>query len=173
MIARPTLLTLLAAATAMSVVTNAVSAADPAPTPAPQTRLGASIQQDLAARDQQAAQRNRALDLREQAARATEARLQSTLQEQGGRPGPRRGATGQEEQEQDQYAELARIYQAMRPNRAAAVFEQLQMEVQVEVAHRMRERSTALILANMSPRGAAALTMAMARRTPQGSGAAR
>jgi len=52
----------------------------------------------------------------------------------------------------------------MRPKSAAVVFEQLAMDVQVEVAERMRERSTALILANMTPRGAAALTMAMARR---------
>jgi len=36
--------------------------------------------------------------------------------------------------------------------------------VQMKVAQRMRERSTAMIMAAMTPKGAAALSMAMARR---------
>ena len=40
----------------------------------------------------------------------------------------------------------------------------LDMDVQMEVAQRMRDRSTALILAAMTPQGAAALSMALARK---------
>lgn len=164
MMFRPTLLMLTAAAAALSGVAHAVSAAGGADNAAPQTRLGASIAEDIDARDQQAARRKRALDLREQAARATEQRLQAELQSQqptgpaaGARPGTA-ASTGE-----DQYDELARIYQAMKPAKAAVVFEQLDMNVQMKVAQKMRERSTALILANMTPKGAAALTMSLAR----------
>jgi flagellar motility protein MotE (MotC chaperone) len=156
---RSTLLMLLAAAAGTAVLANAVNAADPAPQPA-ETRLGASIRQDFAQRDQEAARRKRELDLREQAARAAEQRLQAGNSQQGqARP----GAVPPPDPDEERYTELARIYQAMRPKPAAAVFEQLEMEVQVQVARRMRERSTASILASMTPKGAAALTMAMAR----------
>jgi flagellar motility protein MotE (MotC chaperone) len=74
------------------------------------------------------------------------------------------GKAGAPGSDNPHFDELARIYQAMKPKAAAVVFEQLAMDVQVEVAQRMRERATAGILAAMSPKGAAALTMAMARR---------
>ena len=155
---RPSLLMLTAAAAGVSVLANGVSAANPAPSTA-ETRLGASIKQDVLKRDEEAARRNRALELREQAARAAEQRLGSN----GGREEARPSVSEPRDPNEERYTELARIYQAMRPNRAAVVFEQLDMDVQVEVARRMRDRSTALILANMSAQRAAALTMAMAR----------
>ncbi|MET1754381.1 hypothetical protein ABVV53_02715 [Novosphingobium sp. RD2P27] len=155
---RPSLLMLTAAAAGASVLANGVSAANPAPS-APETRLGASIKQDFAQRDQEAARRARALELREQAARAAEQRLQAG----GGAPQRAAANSPPRDANEERFSELARIYQAMRPNRAAIVLEQLEMDVQVEVARRMRERSTGLILANMSPQRAAALTMAMAR----------
>ena len=64
----------------------------------------------------------------------------------------------------DQFDDLAKIYQAMKPAAAALVLEQLDLDVQMRVAQRMRERSTAMILAAMTPKAAAALTMALARR---------
>ncbi|MEW9854496.1 MotE family protein [Novosphingobium sp. M1R2S20] len=155
---RPSLLMLMAAAAGASVLANGVSAADPAPA-APETRLGASIKQDFAKRDQEAARRARALELREQAARAAEQRLQAG----GAMPQQRAGGTEMRDPNEERFSELARIYQAMKPARAAVVLEQLEMDVQVEVARRMRERSTGQILAAMSPQRAAALTMAMAR----------
>lgn len=155
---RPSLLMLMAGAAGVSVLANGVSAANPAPTSAPETRLGASIRQDVAKRDQEAARRKRALDLREQAARAAEQRLQAT----GGQQAPS-AASEPRDPDEERFTDLARIYQTMRPKAAAAVFEQLDMDIQVQVARRMRERSTALILANMSAPNAAALTMAMAR----------
>ncbi len=159
MIARPSLLMLMAAAAAASVVANGVAATS-APE-APKTRLGAAIESDIGARDAAAARRNRALDLREQAARAAEARLQAQVEAQQQQTAAK-PVVG--EAEGDQYENLARIYQAMKPAKAAIVFEQLDMDVQMKVANRMRERSTAMILAAMTPKGAAALSMALARR---------
>lgn len=159
---RPSLLMLTAVAAGAAVLANGVSAANPAPAES-ETRLGASIKQDVARRDQEAARRARALELREQAARAAEQRMQAS--NGAGAPGqpPAPKALEPRDANEERFTELARIYQSMRPKPAAAVFEQLEMDVQVEVARRMRERSTALILANMSAPNAAALTMAMAR----------
>lgn len=162
---RPSLLMLTAAAAGVSAVANAIGAATPAPAEKPAvTRLGVSIQEDMTARDRAAAQRARALDMREQAARAAEQRLKAA-----GGTAPDATAAGKPNAaaaapENEHFDELARIYQAMKPKAAAVVFEQLAMDVQVEVAQRMRDRATAGILAAMTPKGAAALSMAIARR---------
>ena len=162
MAARPSLLVLLAGAAGLAAIGHgaAISAAAE-----PETRLGASIQQSAVDRDKAAARRQRALDLREQAAQATEARLQAAVPPAGAGP-QRPGAGGAEAEVEDQYDELARIYQSMKPAKAALVFEQLAMDVQMKVAKKMRERSAAMIMASMTPNGAAALTMALARNRP-------
>ncbi|NIJ20837.1 flagellar motility protein MotE (MotC chaperone) [Sphingomonas naasensis] len=168
--ARPSLLLLTAAASALAVVANASTiAADATQSSAPKTRLGSSIEQDLAQRDADAARRKRGLDLREQATKAAQARLEADLAarqkeaEAAATPGSTAG--GAPEAADAQFDELARIYQAMKPKAAAVVFEQLDMEVQMKVAQRMRERSTAMIMAAMTPKGAAALSMALARKS--------
>jgi flagellar motility protein MotE (MotC chaperone) len=164
---RPSLLLLMAAASAIAAVANAASLATAdQDAGAVKTRLGNSIQQDLSARDADAARRKRALDLREQAAKAAESRLQADLEARqkteaaAAVPGAPAGALPAEAQ----FDDLARIYQAMKPAKAAVVFEQLEMEVQMKVAQRMRANSTAAILAAMSPKSAAALSMALARK---------
>lgn len=161
--ARPSLLLLTAAASALAVVANAaaVTGQDIA-----KTRLGNSIEQDLSARDSAAAKRKRGLDLREQAAKAAEARIQADIAARQKEAAAAATMPGGEPAlpPEAQYDELARIYQAMKPAKAALVFEQLDMEVQMKVAQRMRANSTASILAAMTPRGAAALSMALARK---------
>lgn len=165
--ARPSLLLMTAAASALAVVANAASIAAPDAQNVAKTRLGNSIEQDMSASDAAAARRKRGLDLREQAAKAAEARLQANLasRQQQETAATQTAANGQPEAPEAQFDELARIYQAMKPAKAAVVFEQLDMEVQMKVAQRMRERSTAMILAAMTPKGAAALSMALARRS--------
>lgn len=168
MIRRPSLLMLTAAAAAFSTVAHGVGVASPTPE-APPTRLGTAIKQDIATRDQSTTLRNRALVLREQAARATEERIKTDLRARqqaadtataASPAGPTGGTTA----EGAQYDNLAKIYQAMKPGKAALVFEQLDMDVQMKVAQRMRDRSTAMILAAMTPKGAADLSMALARK---------
>ncbi|HEU0065902.1 MAG TPA: hypothetical protein VFQ57_01540 [Sphingomonas sp.] len=172
---RPSLLMLTAFSCGAAALGNAVGiAAAPAGTNAgspdtPRNRLGVAIDSDLSARDRQAAGRRRALDLREQAVRAAEARMRSNAPTQtdpdaaaaatqnGGGGAGADGGT-------DQYDNLARIYQAMKPAAAATVLEQLDLDVQMRVAQKMRERSTAMIMAAMTPKAAATLTMALARR---------
>ncbi|URD61382.1 hypothetical protein M8312_02385 [Sphingomonas sp. KRR8] len=155
---RFSLLAMTAATAGLSALANAITgAAEP-------TRLGASIGDDLAARDRQAAQKARGLDLREQAARAAEARLRASGTNPTAPPSPSAQAAAAKASDEQRYAELARIYQAMKPKAAAQVLQHLALTLQVEVARRMRERSTALILAAMDPTNAAQLTTAMARQ---------
>lgn len=171
-IGRPSLLMLTAAAAAIGAVANGVSAASPdsASNEPTRTRLGVAIGQDMNARDQAATRRNRALDLREQAARAAEQRLQADLgarqQQAAAAAQPPAPSAAKPQDQVDQFNDLARIYQAMKPAQAAVVFEQLDLDVQMKVAQKMRERSTAMILGAMTPKGAAALSMALARRYP-------
>ena len=163
--ARPSLLLLMAAASAIAAVANAASIATGDQDGTAKTRLGNSIERDLSARDQDAAKRQRALDLREQAAKAAEQRLAQSVEAQQKDAAGAPGAPGAPAAAEAQFDELARIYQAMKPAKAAAVFEQLDMEVQMKVAQRMRAASTAAILAAMSPKGAASLSMALARKS--------
>ena len=155
---RPTLLMLTAVAATLSTVANGVGVVD-AMTAAPPTRLGMALDRDAAAQDVLAGQRARVLDMREQAARATEQRLKNDLVTRAAAARTK----GADPDGGEQYDSLARIYQAMKPARAAVVFEQLDMDVQMQVARRMRDRSTGMVLAAMTPRGAAALSMALAR----------
>lgn len=144
--------------------------------PAPDTRMGVMLADDMAKRDAAERARARAIDLQEQAAKAATARLQAALKAgaqppEGANPAasPTAPAAGAGASPQpDQFDTLARIYQAMKPAKAAPVFEQLDLEVQYLVAKKMRERSAALLLAAMSPDAAAKLSMRMAGRLPRG-----
>lgn len=166
MIGKPSLLMMTAAAASLSTLAHGVGIASEVKA-GPQTRLGSAIAQDMGRRDEEAAKRARTLDLREKAARATEERIKADLaqREQAAAAAAATGPSANQANEPDQFEELARIYQAMKPAKAAIVFEQLEMDVQMKVAQKMRERSTAMILASMTPKGAAALSMALARKS--------
>lgn len=160
------LMVLAAAGTAVTqgIAVGAVGAAEPGADIEVRTeeeaalsnRMGNAIREDMDDRAEQQAARDEALTLRERAIAAAEKRLSDDLAEDqtvGSVPA---------EPEVNQFDSLARIYQTMKPKRAAAIFEQLELRVQVEVASRMRERSVALIIAYMNPERAAMLTMALA-----------
>lgn len=157
---RLSLLMLTAAVAGTATIGNAVGLAA-ATDSAGKTRLGVAIDNDISQRDQAANRRNRGLNLREQAVRAAEARLKG---DSGPNAASVDGTSPGTAPSTDQYDNLARIYQAMKPAAAAMVLEQLDLDVQKRVVQKMRERSTALILAAMSTKGAARLTMALAER---------
>jgi flagellar motility protein MotE (MotC chaperone) len=163
---RSILLPLLATAATLSIVTHALEAAE-APPP---TRLASAIREEVAARDKALADRARAIELRERAARAIEQRMVVAPAPEGA-AAPASGRTAAGGQAPEPYESLATIYQAMKPAKAAAVLERLELPVQVEITSRMRERSAALIMAQMQPDAAATLSMALARK-PAGQAAA-
>lgn len=163
------LLLLTGGAASFSIVTSAISAAADPQANAVATRLGATIAREMQAREAQAAERARALKLREQMVKATENRLKADINARAAKE--QAAATAQASKPEgppqpNQFDALARVYQAMKPAKAATVFEQLDLDVQVAVAKRMRERSTAMIMAAMSPGAAARLSMALAGKRP-------
>ncbi|TCM17698.1 MgtE-like protein [Novosphingobium sp. PhB165] len=157
----------------VAVVANAMAlAAAPEPNAAAggasSGRLGASLQDALGKRDRDAAAERRKLEMREQAVRAGETRLAGQLQgQQPGQPAqpgaPAPGRSGQDQPEVP-YDTLAQIYQRMKPQRAAPIFEKLDLEVQTQVARRMRDQVTAQILSYMTPAAAVELSMSLAGR---------
>mgnify|MGYP002777012267 CR=1 FL=1 len=153
------LLAFTAAAAGLSAVAGAFAQADSG-----EGRFGNAIRQEMSERDRAAAARQRQLELREQAQRAAERRMSAPPAAAPMAPPPSPAQAPPEPSEEERLSDLARIYQAMKPKAAAPIFEELTLEIQVKVASRMRERSTAQIMAAMSPKKAAALTMAIAKR---------
>jgi len=68
------------------------------------------------------------------------------------------------EAEETQLQSLVKIYENMKPKAAAGVFEELDMEILLEVVARMKERKVAPILAMMTPTKAKELTFELAQR---------
>lgn len=172
---KPSLLSVTATVAAITMATSTISgvaaAADQAaPKKPPVTRLGSAIENDLAQRDEADAARQRKMDLQEQALQASQKRLDADLQEEedSSETGSDKNSTKRGEKtgavEDDTADQLARIYQGMKAKKAAPVFEKLDLELQIAIARKMRERNTGLILAEMSPNAAARLSMALAGR---------
>lgn len=159
----PYLLVLTAVGAGLSVVAQGVALTTEAADKPAQTRMGMSIQESMADRDKKMAEEKRALEMREQAIQSLEASMGGD--KPGGKAGDGSADAGPDENA-ERYDNLARIYQSMKPAKAAIVLEKLDLEVQMKVAQRMRERSLALVLAGMTPDGAATLSMSLAAGRP-------
>ncbi len=159
---RPSLLTLTAGAAAASTIAHAVAGTN-ATEAVSDNRFGNAIAQSINERDQSIARRARAAELREQSALALEQRVQSQLgaQRGGGARDDQAGSYGEAPQPIE---DLARVYQTMKPNRAAPVFAALDIDLQAQVARRMRGRSLALMMGAMTPAAALRLSTALAGR---------
>lgn len=70
----------------------------------------------------------------------------------------------QDQQDDAKLKSLVKIYETMKPQDAAHIFEQLDLPVLLEVLERMKELKTAPILASMDPAKAKAVTLALAER---------
>ena len=66
--------------------------------------------------------------------------------------------------EEAQLQSLVKIYENMKPKAAAGVFEELDMDILLEVVGRMKERKVAPILAMMTPTKAKEVTFELAQR---------
>lgn len=167
-------LLLTAAAATLGAVANGVDAAVTVGESAvPKTRLGSQIEGELNDAQRKEAERRRALDLREQALKAARLRLKRQQAEAEAKAAadakPAAGADtpgapgATPPAEEQRYSDLARIFQSMKPAKAAPVFEKLSPDVQFQVAQRMRDRNAALMMQAMAPDAAAKLGMALAR----------
>lgn len=142
--------------------------------PAEESRVGTAIASDLA-QQQREVERTRTLDMQGALLTAAEKRIDDKLQQLSSERRPVRAldrpvrrisaaapAELAPEPADNRIAALVKMYQAMRPKDAARIFERLDMSVQVDVASHMRERAAAAIMAEMDPKAASALTMALA-----------
>tara|TARA_B100000678_G_scaffold247938_1_gene221476 strand:- start:657 stop:1190 length:534 start_codon:yes stop_codon:yes gene_type:complete len=162
------LLPLTAAASAIAVIANGMAVAQGGDGAQQETRLGKSIRADMQAQQGRDADQQRSLDLREQALKAAQARMKRQMADSKAQQDQAQADKGgsAEATAEERFAELARIYQAMKPARAALVMEKLSPDVQLRIAQNMRERNAGLIMAAMTPQGAASLSMALARGEP-------
>jgi len=69
-----------------------------------------------------------------------------------------------DKQEEGRIKKLVQVYETMKPKDAAAIFNQLDMDVLQQVAKRMNEAKFAVILGNMTPDAAKKLTVEMAKQ---------
>jgi flagellar motility protein MotE (MotC chaperone) len=67
----------------------------------------------------------------------------------------------------DDTARMIKVYEAMKPKDAARVLETMRDDVRLPIAAKMKERSLAAVLAQMTPNGAKELTEKLAMRMKQ------
>jgi len=74
-----------------------------------------------------------------------------------------------QDETEDQYKSLVKIYENMKPKDAARIFEELNMAILLPVTERMKERKLAAVLAKMNTTKAMTLTTQLAQnRSAQG-----
>ena len=69
-----------------------------------------------------------------------------------------------DDREDEKIASLVKIYETMKPKDAARIFNELDLEILIEVLRRMREAKAALIIAKMNSEQAKIVTMELAVR---------
>jgi flagellar motility protein MotE (MotC chaperone) len=129
------------------------------------TKAEIDVLRQLAKRRDELAARERALDDRETMLKATERRIAEQVEQMK----QMKAEYQQMRTQRDDAAEasmrrLVTVYEAMKPDEAARIFETMEGAVLLDVVIRMGERRLAPILAQMSPAKAQALTIAMANR---------
>jgi len=69
-----------------------------------------------------------------------------------------------DKQEEGRIAKLVQVYESMKPKSAAAIFDQLDIDILLAVAKRMDEAKMAEVLSKMTPEAAKRLTVEMANQ---------
>ncbi|AUG52013.1 MotE family protein [Thalassospira marina] len=119
--------------------------------------------QNLSARRAELDRREQRLDERESLITAAEARIDSKIAEM------KRLQTTiaqlvekKDEKDEDRIKKLITVYEKMKPKDAARIWNDLDMNILLQVAQGMREANTAAVLAEMTPDRARALTTELA-----------
>jgi flagellar motility protein MotE (MotC chaperone) len=129
------------------------------------TKAELDVLRQLAKRRDELAARERALDDREAMLKATEQRISAQAEQMKQMKAEyQQMRTQRDEAAEASLRRLVAVYEAMKPDEAARIFETMEGSVLLDVVMRMGERRLAPILAQMSPARAQALTIAMAHR---------
>lgn len=155
----------------------------PAATPAPHPAGGApekavdpmsmtpsevELLQQLAERRAELERRAAELSQREVLLQAAEKRIDEKIARLASLEKDIGGIVDKQDQEEDaRIKSLVKIYETMKPQDAARIFEQLDMSVLLSVVEHMKERVAAPVLAAMDPAKARSVTLALAERRDQ------
>lgn len=121
--------------------------------------------QSLSERRKELDARERAIEQREGLLTAAEHRIESKIEELKAVKVEIEGLIKKyDAQEEQQIAGLVKIYETMKPKDAARIFNELDMEVLLEVFERMKASKTAPVLADMDPIRAKEITTRIAER---------
>ncbi|MGE4527739.1 MAG: MotE family protein [Rhodospirillaceae bacterium] len=124
------------------------------------------VLQSLAARREELDKRERELDQRLAVLSAAEAQIDAKIQKLREIQKTIEGLLDKHQEQEDKKIEsLVKIYQAMKPKDAARIFEQMDMPILIRVFKGMKERTSAAIMAEMTPDRANAVTTELATQT--------
>ena len=109
--------------------------------------------------------RERDIDMREKLLAATEIRIDQKISELKAINTNIEGFIKQfDAREDEKITSLVKIYETMKPKDAARIFNELELEILLELLRRMREAKAALIIAKMNPAKAMIVTNQLAMR---------
>lgn len=139
--------------------------ATPAKDPLEYTDEEVEVLQQLAKRREELELKSRQLDEREAMVAAAEQRMEQKMAELKALQSTVEDLLKQRsDAEEARLQSLVKVYQNMKPKDAAQVFEELDMDVLLEVVSRMNERKLAPILALVSPTKAKEMTYELAQQ---------
>ena len=119
----------------------------------------------LTKRREELDKRQAELDMREKLMMATEQRLDQKLAEIKSIQGEIQAAVGTlNDKQQKEIASLVKVYENMKPKDAAAIMQDLDRTILLEVASRIKEAKMAPILAAMEPSKAREITVMLAKK---------
>lgn len=121
--------------------------------------------EDLLERRTQLEAWERDIDMREKLLAATESRIDDKIDRLKGINDSIEGLVKKfNDREDEKITSLVKIYETMKPKDAARIFNELDLEILIEVLRRMREAKAALIIAKMNSEQAKIVTMELAVR---------
>ena len=123
------------------------------------TEAEVQLLQDLSARREQLDLRSRELDIRENLLEAAEKRIEDKIAELRQIEAKIDSLIQQHDaQEEGKLRSLVRVYETMKPKEAARIFNELDLDILLDVAELMNERRLAPVLAAMTPQRATTVT---------------
>ncbi len=127
------------------------------------------VLQQLVARRAEIERRGAELSRREAVLKAAEERIEAKIQEMKKlQAGVEQAIRRYDEQEEQRRKSLVKIYETMKPQEAAKIFEQMDLTTLVEMVERMSERKVAPVLAAMNPVRAKQVTTELSKRRKPG-----
>lgn len=135
------------------------------PLNAQDSQIEKDLLQSLSKRRQELEEAEKALALKESILQATEMRIDSKIGElRELKKTVEASLAENKKKDEQQILSLVKIYENMKPKEAARIFEEIDMNVLLQVVGQMDEKKIAPILANMSPTRAKEITVEIAKK---------